>query len=464
MDTNVELLRQSTKLLEYFALRNGRVFDRQQASQVMFESHLNESSKPFEDWLDTVVSCSEAMELRIRRIESPLIDVLPLVRSGYPVAVLVDEEGSQNWLVLSKIQGQRLNIVELSSGKTHWIKRAEFAKRLRASNIDNTLSWLVSYPILIGDASGTPISHHDNGHEHHNLVPPLRRLMGILRPEMKDIWTVFIFSMVVGLLTLTTPIAVEALVNTVAFGQFIQPVVILAIIVFVFLAFSSALSALTIYASEIIERRLFVRVVDDLAYRLPRVDQSVNDRQSMHELVNRFLEVITLQKSVSKLLLEGVAVVMKTAIGMLVLAFYHPFLLGYDILLLCLLAFALFVLGRGGVNTAINESVAKYRVLAWLEELSKNPTAFKLNDGMEFALDEADQLSGEYLVARKQHFRIYMRQVLFLLGIYCVATTALLGIGGALVIGGELSLGQLVAPELIGILVLCSFSKICSLI
>lgn len=62
--------------------------------------------------------------------------------------------------------------------------------------------------------------------------------------------------------------------------------------------------------------------------------------------------------------------------------------------------------------------------------------------------------------ARKKHFRIVLRQVLFALGTYTIATTVLLGLGGYLVIVGQLSLGQLVAAELIVLLILTSFAKL----
>ena len=64
----------------------------------------------------------------------------------------------------------------------------------------------------------------------------------------------------VGLLSLATPIAVEALVNTVAFGRFVQPVVVLAILLFGFLSFLAAMQGLQTFVVEIIQRRMFARM------------------------------------------------------------------------------------------------------------------------------------------------------------------------------------------------------------
>ncbi len=271
---------------------------------------------------------------------------------------------------------------------------------------------------------------------------------------------VLVFSVVVGVLALASPVAVEALVNTVAFGRYLQPVIVLAILLFTFLAFAAAMRALITFVVEIFQRRLFIRVVEDLAYRLPRVRQQALDDAHGPELVNRFFDVVTLQKALSAMLLDGISIVLQTVIGMAVLAFYHPFLLGFDVVLLILIAFIIFGLGRGAVATAVQESRAKYSVAAWLEELARHPTAFKLHAGTQFALDRADQLAVNWLDARRNHFRIVMRQILFALGLQAFAATALLGLGGWLVILAELTLGQLVAAELIVMIIVGSFAKL----
>ena len=134
--------------------------------------------------------------------------------------------------------------------------------------------------------------------------------------------------MVIGLLALSSPIAVEALVNTVAFGQFVQPVVVLATILGVFLAFAAAMRAVQAYIAEIIQRRLFVRIAGDLAHRLPRVRSEFWDRHYGPELTNRFFEVVTVQKVTTQLLLEGSSLLLQTLVGMAVIAFYHPILAG----------------------------------------------------------------------------------------------------------------------------------------
>jgi putative ABC transport system ATP-binding protein len=291
-------------------------------------------------------------------------------------------------------------------------------------------------------------------------MSPFKRLLEIAKPEKADIWNVAIYAFVVALLMLATPMAVEALVNTVAFGRFLQPIVVLAIILLVFLGFQGAMRGLHVYVVEIIQRRLFARVAADLAFRIPRFEAEATDKKYVPELINRFFDIVSVQKVSAQLLVDGIGLVLTTFIGMAVLGFYHPWLLGFDLFLLAAIAVIVFLLGRGATASAIKESKYKYYMASWLEDIGKSPSAFHGDGGAAFALERADRLVHEYLIARKNHFAIIMRQLLFALGLQAIASTILLGIGGWLVVTGGLTLGQLVAAELIVTVVVGSFAKI----
>ena len=306
-----------------------------------------------------------------------------------------------------------------------------------------------------------PEAAHELGYGHGHAPPrPYARLRALLRPERRDILSVVAFAVAVAVLSLATPIAVESLVNTVAFGVLLWPVVALAGILMACLGLAAAIRAMQVYVIECLQRRLFVRVVADYAHRLPRIKLEAFDQRYGPELGNRFFDVLNVQKALASLLLDGVALVVAVVVGMTVLAFYHPFLLGFDLVLIVLILFLVFGLGWGGVRTCLHESHAKYDVAAWLEELLRCRRAFRFAGGRRLAVGKADQLADEYVSARRDHFRVVWRQTLFALGLQVVAATAVLGIGGYLVINRQLTLGQLVAAELIVSLVVASVAKL----
>lgn len=289
---------------------------------------------------------------------------------------------------------------------------------------------------------------------------PGARLRHLVAPEARDIKILVVFALVVGLLNLATPVAVEALVNTVAFVGLVQPILVLALVLAACLGLAAAVRAMEAIVVEMIQRRLFVRVATDLAWRLPRVRREGLDQIHGPELVNRFFDVATMQKVGAKLLLDGVTVVLSAGIGLIVLAFYHPLLLAFDVFLLAALAFVIGVMGRGAVRTAVRESSAKYAVADWLEELVRHPLAFQLSGGREVALDHADTLANTYLERRSRHYRVVLRQLVGALALQVVTSALLLGLGGWLVKIGQLTLGQLVASWLIVSLVLAAVAKL----
>ncbi|MCS7025261.1 MAG: ABC transporter ATP-binding protein/permease [Bryobacteraceae bacterium] len=295
-------------------------------------------------------------------------------------------------------------------------------------------------------------------HPYHG-VSPLVRLRGWLKAERTDLWVAVVYSIAIGILSLVVPIAVQSVVNTIAFGTLLQPLVILVLIVLVGLGFSTVLQAFRTYVIEIIQRRILVRVSTDAVYRLLRARPEAYDHHHGPELVNRFLEVVTVQKSGAMLLIDGLSIFMQMVVGMVLLAVYHPFLLAYDVFLLVAIFVVIFPMGSGAIATSIKESKAKYALVAWLEELARFPITFKSKRGADYAVERTDALVGEYLDYRGRHFRILLRQIVGSLALQAIASSVLLGVGGFLVINRQLTLGQLIAAELIVTVVVSGFSK-----
>lgn len=395
-------------------------------------------------WKKWLVESCESLHLRARQVELSREEVKELAKDG---AILAGGYGTPDGIqVIVGCNSRGLLAAEGPFDATRL-----FVSQQQATESDGSKSdWVVvEHPEL------TNVDSVQNLHDR-----PVERLLRIVRPEWSDIWMILVFALFAGVLNLATPIAVEALVNTVAFGQLMQPLVVLALLLFICLAFAALMRGFQTYVAEIIQRRLFARVAADLAYRLPRVQASSLAGSYGPELVNRFLDVATLQKVVANLLLDGVSILLATLIGMTVLAFYHPWLLGFDLLLVLVVGVGLVVLGRGAIAAGIDESKFKYKLTAWFQEVIRCQRGFKADGGPEFAFDRANQLSAKYLKLRQSHFRILFRQIAFTLGLQAVAGTVLLGVGGWLVIQGQLSLGQLVAAELIVTVILASLAKL----
>lgn len=418
---------------------------------------------------DLLMTAAEHSGVRTHSARLALSELDSFLRRGICLATYVTG-GESEWVVVLESRGRKLRVQ--GRGPAEWISTTQLARRWKLDSVNTPLRWLAPERVLGVDgtaASREEAEHHaeqghesgGHGHGHgHHSVSPLVRLWSLLRVEKRDILIVAVFAAVVSVLNLASPLAVEALVNTVSFGRLVQPLLVLSSILLIFLGFSAALKALQQYIAELIQQRLFVRIVAELAHRLPRVERRELDGKHPAELVNRFFDVMTIQKSAALLVLDGIAIALKTAIGMVVLAFYHPLLIGFDLFLLGTLAFLIVGLGRGAVRTAIDESRAKYAVAAWLEELAQFQSTFKSHGGQRLAIERADSLAARYITTRRSHFRVLMRQVAFALGMQAVIGSVLLAIGGWLVLEGSISLGQLVAAEMIVAVIVDTFAKL----
>ena len=432
-----------------------------------------------------LIAAGAALGLRVLRITRSLRELTERADEPLPLLLALD----RGELALDRkelaLDRKELVLYERHSGRLlvgavggagpqpaeRWLRARELAAQLGVSE-DTPLPWLTAVPAaavaeLAADAApghehehGHEHGHgHDSGHEHAHSPSPQRRLLALLRTEAPDLWIILTYAAAIGLLTLATPVAVQALVNQVAFGQLLQPVVVLTLLLLLGLGLSSGLRVLQSCAVELLQQRLFVRLAADLAHRLPRTAPS--DPAAVHgpESASRFLEIATVQKAAASLLLDGLAVALQALIGLVVLAFYHPVLLAFDAVLLACIAAILLGLGRGAVSTSIAESRAKYAVADLLQDLARRPLALRLGHGTAIVSERADGLLREYLTARRGHFRILLRQVVASLALQALASAALLGAGGALVIAGQLTLGQLVAAELIVSAVVAGVAK-----
>ena len=291
-------------------------------------------------------------------------------------------------------------------------------------------------------------------------VHPLRRLLSWMQAERRDLWVAFIYSLAVGALSLVVPISTQALVNTIAFGTLMQPLVVLVAIVLVALTLSGLLYVMRFYVVEVLQRRVFVRIATDVVYRLLRVRMDGFDKGYGPELVNRFFEVVTVQKAGATLIVDGLTLLIETSVGLAVMAAYDPILLGFDFVLVVAVVVILVPLSSGALKTAVKESKAKYAMAAWLEELARHPTTFKSAGGQAYAVHRANALATAYLKYRSQHFLVLLRQNIGAVTLQAFGTAALLGAGGYLVIQQRLTIGQLVAAELIVAVVLAGIAKL----
>ncbi len=441
----------STNLLAQLAAITGSEVDHERARIAV-----QNVAKADADPLSQLVSAAAEVYMHVSPVRLPLSEAIWQAHHDTPVVVWSKMEA--RWVVITFAGWFGLRLTD-GDHLTHRItvSRTQLARMLGLTSVNEVVEVGIVHPERPAHGMSVQATHHQH-------MSPAKRFFGLLKAERQDIRTLLIFSIFAGVLYLAAPLAVDAVVSNLAFGgqsqPFVQALAVVSLALFACLALQAVVTAFQYYISDIIQRRIFVRTASDLAYRLPRVKAESLDGVHAPELVNRFLDVVTAQKSTSLLLLDGVNLVFSSLIGMLLLALYHPLLLLFVAVLLVLIVLILWLLGRGAVKTSIEESMMKYDLVNWYEEIAHFPFLFKGPGGYGMAYERANQLATDYVTARAKHFRVLMRQIAGLLTLQVFAAAALLAVGGWLVISQQITLGQLVASELIMGSIVASLSKL----
>ncbi|HSB46301.1 MAG TPA: ATP-binding cassette domain-containing protein [Nitrospira sp.] len=277
----------------------------------------------------------------------------------------------------------------------------------------------------------------------------------LLRLERRVLALIVSYSLAIGLFSLIVPLTVQELTNTFAFA--IQPVTIMTLagVMIAALLFVGAFRTLQYYAVEVLERRLFARVAIGMAQQIPHL-QFLGFKP---RYANHFIETVFMQRALSVLLVDLINVVVGGAVGMTILVFYHPYFLLYNALLLAGFN-VVFLLSHGGLKATINMSHAKYDTLHWIQEISYNLLHFKATDSQAILMQRTDELVTKYVETRQTRFGILVRQYLGSVGWQAVAHGGLIATAAWLLSIGQLTLGQLVAAEVVVSGMLSSFDGV----
>lgn len=289
---------------------------------------------------------------------------------------------------------------------------------------------------------------------------PVERLGELLLLEKGNIGLVYAYATLVGLFSLTLPLGVQAIIGLVSGGLFLQPVVILIAGVVLGTVITGLLQVLQLAAVERIQQRLFARIALEFSLRVPRVCIEQSLTGDLTERMNRFFEVITIQKSLGKLLTGGTTALLQVLFGLLLLTFYHPYFTLFGLLLTAALGVLLRVTGPRGLETSLMESKFKYRAVHWLEEVARSVSTFKAAGRATPALVRMDEHVSGYLRYRQRHFKVLVFQAMAAVGFKTIVTGALLVLGSVLVIQRQITLGQFVAAELVIVTVLAGIEKL----
>ena len=283
----------------------------------------------------------------------------------------------------------------------------------------------------------------------------------MLDTERDSIRYIIYYALVAGAISLSLPLGTQAVFNLVSTGAVFSSTYILIAVVVGGVLLGGILLIGQLTLVEAIEQRIFAKAAIEFAYRLPRIKPEVLQGQNPSELVNRFFDVLTVQKGLTKLLIDIMFAALQVLFGVIVLAFYHPIFIAFGLFTILALVFVYMINYRRALQTSIEESAYKYELVDWLEQVaSRLPEVRNSENEKAQALVRADELTSAYLHARNGHFRVLKRYFSYAVALRTFLTAGLLIAGTLFVVSRQMTLGQFVAAEVIIVQISGSIEKL----
>lgn len=290
----------------------------------------------------------------------------------------------------------------------------------------------------------------------------LARLWQLILLEKKEVTAIYFYAVLSGLLQLSLPIGIQAIIGFVLGASMVTSIYVLIVLVVLGVLFVGIFQMNQMKLIEKIQQNIFTRFAFQFAEALPRMDLIHVDHYYMPEKVNRFFDTQNVQKGLSKILLDLPTASIQVLFGLILLSLYHPFFIVFGLILIFLLWLILRLTSSRGLSTSIEESNYKYGAVAWLEEIARVIKSFKYSQGTDLNLIKTDKSVISYLGARTAHFKVLLLQYQTLVAFKVGITVSMLTVGTALLLNQQLNIGEFIAAEIVILTVINAVEKLIS--
>jgi len=291
-------------------------------------------------------------------------------------------------------------------------------------------------------------------------MTPIQRFWKLLAPFKKEVYQIYFYAILNGLVNLSLPLGIQAIVNIIQMGALTTSWAVLVLFVLIGIIFSGVFQLTQLRIVENIQQEIFAKSSFEFAFRFPKI--KLTKLQNLHtpELANRFFDTLTIQKNLPKILVDFSLAVFQAFFGLVLLSVYSPYFLILGVFLVTSIWVLFKTTSPKGMSTSILESKFKYIVAHWLEEVARTHKSFKKFSSFALHLKKTDKKTIEYLEAREKHFGVLVTQFKFFILFKVLLAAGLLILGGLLVYNEQMNIGQFVAAEIIILLILTSTEKL----
>ena len=189
-----------------------------------------------------------------------------------------------------------------------------------------------------------------------------KALFNYITKEKKDVWSIYIYAILSGLVQLSIPLGIQAIVSFIMGATMVTSLYILIFFIVLGTFLVGLFRVKVMQIIEKIQQKMFVEYSIAFANKIPKINLSTTKKYYLPELVNRFFDTQNLQKGISKILLEIPTALIQIVFGILLLSFYHSWFLVFGALVIIIVG----IIFKFTMNSGIRSSLKKVkRSMRW---------------------------------------------------------------------------------------------------
>jgi ABC-type bacteriocin/lantibiotic exporter with double-glycine peptidase domain len=286
------------------------------------------------------------------------------------------------------------------------------------------------------------------------------KLLALLHHERDEINSIYFYAILSGLIQLSVPLGIQSIIGFVMGAQMVTSIYVLIffVVIGVFLVGMCQINQMKII--EKIQQRIYTRYAFRFSEVIPQFDILKSDSVYLPEHVNKFFDVLNVQKGISKILLDIPLASIQIILGIVLLALYHPIFIFFGFMFLAILILILKYTSNKGIHTSMIESKYKYETVSWLQDMARIIKSFKFSQGSGLNLYKTDKNVMGYLKARTEHFGVLLVQYRTLVAFKVIISFAMLGIGTFLLVNQSLNIGEFIAAEIVILMLISATEKL----
>lgn len=288
----------------------------------------------------------------------------------------------------------------------------------------------------------------------------VKKLLKLLHPFRGKLNQIYILAILQSVFYLLIPLGVQAIVTYSMIGKMSASLILLCSLTIIAVIFIGLFQLWQMRINESIQQNILTNVAIKFSEKISNLKPDLYLSNYLPAKINQFFDVLTLQKGLTKIVLDFSFSLLSIVIGAIVLSVYNAVFLLFALIIGFVFYLLIREYGKRSLKTSLNESTQKYLFVDWLQKLYELLKSNNTEATKEYIFDNTNQTLLNYIEEKNKMFKILDIQYKSILIFKTIFTAIVLFLGVWLVQSGKMTIGQFLTCEIIVIIIINAVEKL----